>query len=164
MWLLVSVGLVIVGVERASVRMRRLSVWMCISAVARGLSSAGFSSKMLLRVMAALEGVGDAGVGVGLRVALGLAVRWKETFFMRIRMKVLICFLVTRNGWCGGGRCVIFPCTRVVSLFRGRRAIFAGCSWGVVEKSVLSTRLVVVVRSSLSSSVGGGTVLESENL
>lgn len=59
---------------------------------------------------------------------------------------------------------MIFSCTRAVSLFRGRRAILAGCSWGVVEKSVLSTRLVVVVRSSLSSSVGGGIVLESENL
>ena len=108
MWLLVSVGLVIVGVEKASVRIRRLSVWMCISAVARGLSSVGFSSKVVLRVMAALEGVGDAGAGVVLGVELGLADRWKESFFMRVRMKVLICFLVTRNGWCGGGRCLIF--------------------------------------------------------
>lgn len=51
-----------------------------------------------------------------------------------------------------------------VSLRRGRRAILAGCSWGAVEKSVLSTRFVVVVRSSLSSSVGGGTIFERENL
>ena len=75
MWLLVSVGLVIVGEGRASVRIRRLSAWMCISAVARGLSSVGFISKVVLRVMAALEGAGAAGAGVVLGVELGLGAR-----------------------------------------------------------------------------------------
>ena len=67
--------MVIVGEGRASVRIRRLSAWMCISAVARGLSSVGFISKVVLRVMAALEGAGDAGAGVVLGVELGLAAR-----------------------------------------------------------------------------------------
>lgn len=48
---------------------------MCISAVARGLSSVGFISKVVLRVMAALEGAGAAGAGVVLGVELGLAAR-----------------------------------------------------------------------------------------